>query len=45
MAYKYFPHTDEDIKEMLATIGAGSLEDLYAELPDSLRLKRDYKLP
>lgn len=30
---------------MLATIGAGSLEDLYAELPDSLRLKRDYKLP
>lgn len=45
MAYKYFPHTDEDIKEMLATIDAGSLEDLYAELPDSLRLKRDYKLP
>ena len=45
MAYKYFPHTDEDIKEMLAKIGAGSLEDLYAELPDSLRLKRDYKLP
>ena len=45
MAYKYFPHTDKDIKEMLATIGAGSLEDLYAELPDSLRLKRDYKLP
>ena len=45
MAYKSFPHTDEDIKEMLAKIGAGSLEDLYAELPDSLRLKRDYKLP
>ena len=45
MAYKYFPHTEEDIKEMLAKIGAGSLEDLYAELPDSVKLKRDYKLP
>ncbi len=45
MAYKYFPHTEENIKEMLAKIGAGSLEDLYAELPDSVKLKRDYKLP
>jgi glycine dehydrogenase subunit 1 len=45
MAYKYFPHTEEDIKEMLAKIGVGSLEDLYAEVPDSIKLKRDYQLP
>lgn len=45
MSYKYFPHTDEDIKEMLAKIGVGSLEDLYAEVPDEIRFKGDYKLP
>lgn len=45
MAYKYFPHTEEDIHEMLAKIGVGSLEDLYAEVPDSVKLHRDYHLP
>ena len=45
MAYKYFPHTEEDIREMLAKIGVGSLEDLYAEVPDAIRFKGDYQLP
>lgn len=45
MTYKYFPHTDEDLREMLAKVGAASLEDLYAELPDSVKLHRDYELP
>ena len=45
MAYKYFPHTEEDIREMLAKIGVGSLEDLYAEVPDTIRFKGDYQLP
>ncbi len=45
MAYKYFPHTEDDIREMLAKIGAGSLEDLYAEVPDEVLYKKEYSLP
>lgn len=45
MAYKYFPHTEEDIKLMLNKIGAEKLEDLYAEVPDEIYFKGDYDLP
>ncbi len=45
MTYKYFPHTDEDLKEMLAKVGVDSLEELYAEMPESIRFKGDYDLP
>ena len=45
MTYKYFPHTDADIKEMLSKIGVSSLKDLYAEVPEQLLLKGDYDLP
>lgn len=45
MTYKYFPHTEADINEMLAKIGEASLEDLYAEVPDGVKLHRDYRLP
>lgn len=45
MTYKYFPHTEEDIKAMLQRIGVSSLDDLYAEVPDSIRFKGDYELP
>ncbi len=45
MAYKYFPHTDEDIQKMLQRIGAESLDDLYADLPAEVKLGRDYDLP
>ncbi|MFH1873607.1 MAG: aminomethyl-transferring glycine dehydrogenase subunit GcvPA [Pseudomonadota bacterium] len=36
---RYFPHTDKEIKEMLATIGAGKIEDLFACIPTKLRTK------
>ena len=45
MAFKYFPHTDEDIKLMLDKIGVQRLEDLYADVPENVRLKNDYQLP
>lgn len=45
MDYKYFPHTDSDIKEMLHTIGIDSLDALYAEVPDEIRFNGDYNLP
>ena len=43
--YKYFPHTQEDIDAMLAKSGLKDLDDLYAEVPDSIRFRGDYDLP
>ncbi|MBQ9288019.1 MAG: glycine dehydrogenase, partial [Bacteroidaceae bacterium] len=43
--YKYFPHTDDDIQQMLDVIGVKSLDDLYAEVPEELKLKKDLDLP
>lgn len=45
MQYKYFPHTDEDIKVMLDKTGLKSLNDLYADVPESIRFHGDYDLP
>lgn len=45
MQYKYFPHTDEEIRQMLDKIGVQTLDDLYAEMPDEVRFKGEYDLP
>ncbi len=45
MPHRYFPHTPDDIRDMLGRCGVETLDDLYADVPDSLRLKRDYDLP
>ena len=45
MTYKFFPHTEEDLKEMLAKAGVSSLEGLYDEVPESIRFKGEYDLP
>lgn len=34
----YTPHTDDEIQTMLEFLGLGSLEDLFAAVPDALRL-------
>ncbi len=33
----FIPHTEQDVKEMLKTIGITSLETLFDEIPESLR--------
>jgi len=43
--FKYFPHTDKDLEEMLGVIGVKSLDDLYAEVPAELKLKGQLNLP
>jgi len=45
MAYKYFPHTDEEVREMLKVAGVSSLDELYSDVPEDLKLKDDYALP
>ena len=42
---KYFPHTPEDISQMLEVIGVKSLDDLYAEVPEELKLHRELNIP
>ena len=43
--YKYFPHTPEDVSSMLEKCGAGSLDSLYTDVREDIRLKGDYDLP
>lgn len=43
--FKYFPHTEEEIKEMLKVAGVNSLEELYSDVPESIRFKGDYDIP
>ena len=47
MSFSYFPHTEEDIQAMLARIGMKSLDDLYADIPQSVYFSDDkeYDLP
>lgn len=44
MVHRYFPHTASDIAAMLERCGVGSLDDLYSDVPEELKLKRDYAL-
>lgn len=45
MEYKYFPHTESEIKEMLDIVGVGSLDELYSDVPEEIRFKKEYDLP
>jgi len=41
----YAPHTDGDIAAMLATIGASSIDELFARVPAGLRARATIDLP
>jgi glycine dehydrogenase subunit 1 len=41
----YIPHTEEDRQEMLATIGVDSIDDLFREIPENLRLREPLNIP
>ena len=43
--YKYFPHTDNDLKAMLERVGVDSMDALYAQIPENIRFRGDYKIP
>lgn len=42
---RYIPHTDEDRKEMLSTIGVKSIEDLFEDIPKDLRQRNELHIP
>ena len=41
----YVPHTPEDIQDMLKVIGASSVDDLFAKLPENVRMKGPLNIP
>lgn len=42
---RYIPHTEEDVRQMLDTIGVPALEDLFVGIPAADRLQRSLQLP
>jgi glycine dehydrogenase subunit 1 len=42
---RYLPHTDQEIKEMLAVIGRKSLDELFCSVPDGCRYQGTMDLP
>lgn len=41
----YLPHTDEEIREILTSIGFNSIEELFKPIPEGLLLKQSLNLP
>lgn len=39
--FPYIPITDQEKKYMLDTIGVSRVDDLFADIPESLRLNRE----
>ena len=45
VGFKYFPHTEADLKAMMEKVGVETLNDLYAQVPETIRFRGDYELP
>lgn len=45
MNFSYFPHTEDDIRQMLQKAGMSSLEDLYSDVPSDVIYNKEYDLP
>lgn len=44
-SFSYIPNTEQDRREMLKTIGVASVDDLFADIPESVRFKGMLNLP
>lgn len=42
--YPYIPNTKEDEQRMLEVIGVNSIDDLFSDIPEDVKLKRDLNL-
>ncbi len=42
---RYLPHTSEDIAEMLQVVGAETLDDIFATIPEDCRFQGELDLP
>jgi len=44
MVHRYLPMTEQDKKDMLSTIGVGSVDELFSDIPESVRFKGLYNI-
>jgi glycine dehydrogenase subunit 1 len=44
MKHRYLPMTEEDKKVMLDTIGVNSVEELFSDIPESVRFQGEYNI-
>ncbi|MFL0505567.1 aminomethyl-transferring glycine dehydrogenase subunit GcvPA [Ureibacillus sp. 179-F W5.1 NHS] len=44
MKHRYLPMTEQDKKEMLETIGVESVDELFSDIPESVRFKGYYNI-
>ena len=45
MNYKYFPHSQDDLRTMMEVAGVKDLDGLYAQIPETIRFRGDYNIP
>lgn len=45
MGYRYLPVTAEDRKEMFAALGITGIDELFSDIPESVRLTKDLNIP
>ena len=45
MPHKYFPHTQQDISDMLAQCGVKSIDELFSETPETIRFRKEFNIP
>ena len=43
--YPYISLTEQDVKDMLDSLGVNSVEDLFSDIPEELKLKRELNIP
>ena len=43
--HRFIPNTEEDVAQMLQSIGVTSIDELFADIPASVRLARPLALP
>lgn len=41
----YIPHTVQDIEEMLKVVGKKTVDELFGDIPQSLRMRGEYQIP
>lgn len=44
MKHRYLPATEEDKQEMLAAIGVRGIDELFADIPENVRYKKEYQI-
>ncbi len=45
VGHPYLPLTDDEREQMLSEIGVASVEDLFSDIPETLRQKADFQIP